>query len=86
MKASALGCPSRLPVASFPMMNIMEIDGNERCRQLVSSPSPHDIDVKRSLLMVTSSTYFSSTLGPKEFLLDLVGKKVISVIGLNYNR
>ena len=47
MKASALGCPSRLTVASFPMMNIMETNGHERCRQPVSLPSPHVVDVKR---------------------------------------
>ena len=47
MKASALGCPSRLPVASFPMMNIMETDGPERYRQFTSSPSPYVVDVKR---------------------------------------
>ena len=47
MKASALGCPSRLPIASFPMMNIMETDGPERYRQFASLPSPHVVDVKR---------------------------------------
>ena len=47
MKASVLGCPSRLLVASFPMMNIMETDGCERCRQPVSLPSSHVVDVER---------------------------------------
>ena len=47
MKASDLGCPSRLPVTSFPTMNIMEADGRERCRQPVSSQSSHVVDVKR---------------------------------------
>ena len=46
MKASVLGCPSRLLVASFPMMNIMETDGHERYRQPISLPSPHVVDVK----------------------------------------
>ena len=46
MKASALGCPSRFPVASFPMMKIMETDEREICRQPASSPSPHVVDVK----------------------------------------
>ena len=36
MKALALRCPSRLPIISFPMMNIMETDGPEICRQPVS--------------------------------------------------
>ena len=47
MKASALGCPSRLPIASFPMMNIMETDEPERYRQFASSLSPYVVDVKR---------------------------------------
>ena len=55
MKASAFGCPPRLPVASFPMMDIMETVGREIRRQPVSSPSPHVIDVKRQ------PTHFSST-------------------------
>ena len=46
MKASALGCPSRLPVASFPMMNIMETDGSKICRQPVSSSLIHVVIVK----------------------------------------
>ena len=29
------------------MMNIMETDEHERCRQPVSLPSPHVVDVKR---------------------------------------
>ena len=47
MKASALGCPLRLPVTSFPTMNIMETDGRERCRQPVSLSSSHVVDVER---------------------------------------
>ena len=47
MKASTLGCPSRLPVTFFPTMNIMEADGCERCRQPVSLPSSHVVDVER---------------------------------------
>ena len=49
MKASAIGCPLRLLVASFPMMNIIEIDGPEICRQPVSSSSTHVVVVKRQL-------------------------------------
>ena len=49
MKASALGCPSRLPVASFPMMNIMEIDRPEIYCQPISSSSTHVVAVKRQL-------------------------------------
>ena len=49
IKVSALGCPSRLPIASFPMMNIMETDGPEICRQPVSLSSTHIIAVKRQL-------------------------------------
>ena len=49
MKASALGCPTRLLVASIPLMNITETDGLERCRQLVSSLSTHVVPVKRQL-------------------------------------
>ena len=47
MKSSALGCPLRLPVTSFPTMNIMETDGRERCRQPVSLSSSHVVDVER---------------------------------------
>ena len=37
----------RLPVTSFPTMNIMETDGRERCRQPVSLSSSHVVDVER---------------------------------------
>ena len=47
MKALALGCPTRLLVASSPLMNITETDGPERCRQPISSLSPYVGDVKR---------------------------------------
>ena len=46
MKASALGCPTRLPVTLFPTRNIIQTDGHERCRQPVSSPSSHVTNVK----------------------------------------
>ena len=49
MKATALGCPSRLLVASFPMMNIMETDGPKICCQPVSSSLTHVVAVKRQL-------------------------------------
>ena len=55
MKALALGCPTRLPVTLFPTRNIMQTDGHERCRQPVSSPSSHVVDVIRQ------ATHFSST-------------------------
>ena len=45
MKASALGCLWRLPVNSFPTMNIMETDGRDRCHQPASSPSSRIITV-----------------------------------------
>ena len=49
MKASALGCPSRLPLLPFPMTNIMESDRHETCRQPVSSLSTHIVVVKCQL-------------------------------------
>ena len=47
MKAWTIGCPMRLPVTTFPTRNIIQIDGHERCRQLVSSPSSHVVNVNR---------------------------------------
>ena len=61
MKVSALGCPSRLPITSFPTMDIMELTDVKdtvtlyRCRHLMLSMW------NISLLMVTLSTRFSST-------------------------
>ena len=49
MKASALGCPTRLLVTSFSLMNITETDGPERCHQPILSSSTHVVVVKRQL-------------------------------------
>ena len=69
MKVSALGCPSRLPITSFPTMDIMDLTDVKdtvtlyRRRHLMLSMW------NVSLLMVTSSTCFSSTSANEQWHL-----------------
>ena len=81
----SLKVPWRLPVNSFPTTNIMETDKHDKCRQLALSLSSHVVDVERHLtLMVTPSTYFSSTsVAPYSIISSILNWRICEILS-NY--